>query len=151
MAARSSALRVGRFSAVGQVYLITTITQERAPLFADFWAARTCVTELQRSDHIGCCTTLAYVLMPDHLHWMVQLSRGRLPDLIRNFKASSSRKINEMDEIPGRRCWQRGYHDRAIRDDQELKVAARYLVANPLRAGLVARLADYPHWDATWL
>jgi putative transposase len=28
---------------------------------------------------------------------------------------------------------------------------ARYIVANPLRAGLVERLGDYPHWDAVWL
>ncbi|MBB5859537.1 hypothetical protein GGR69_001194 [Xanthomonas arboricola] len=28
---------------------------------------------------------------------------------------------------------------------------ARYLIANPLRAGLVARVGDYPFWDAIWL
>jgi len=89
--------------------------------------------------------------MPDHLHWLVQLSEGQLHELVRNFKASSSRAINEMHNTAGRQRWQTGYHDRTIRDDQELKVAARYLVANPLRAGLVERLADYPHWDATWI
>jgi putative transposase len=29
--------------------------------------------------------------------------------------------------------------------------AARYIVANPLRAGIANSLAEYPHWDATWL
>ncbi|MFM2004374.1 MAG: hypothetical protein RLZZ09_29 [Pseudomonadota bacterium] len=28
---------------------------------------------------------------------------------------------------------------------------ARYNVVNPLRAGLVDRIGDYPHWDAAWL
>jgi len=28
---------------------------------------------------------------------------------------------------------------------------ARYIVANPLRAGLVESVRDYPHWDAIWL
>ncbi|MFV3290267.1 transposase, partial [Pseudomonas sp. NY11955] len=28
---------------------------------------------------------------------------------------------------------------------------ARYIVANPIRAGLVSRVGDYPHWDAVWL
>jgi len=28
---------------------------------------------------------------------------------------------------------------------------ARYIVANPLRAGLVSRVGDYPLWDACWL
>ena len=35
--------------------------------------------------------------------------------------------------------------------DEDLKKTARYIVANPLRAGLVKRLGDYPHWDALWL
>ena len=28
---------------------------------------------------------------------------------------------------------------------------ARYVVANPLRAGLVEKLGDYPLWDAVWV
>jgi hypothetical protein len=28
---------------------------------------------------------------------------------------------------------------------------ARYIIANPLRAGLVDRIGDYPLWDAMWL
>ena len=32
-----------------------------------------------------------------------------------------------------------------------LGAAARYLVANPVRAGLVARAGDYSHWDAIWV
>ena len=47
--------------------------------------------------------------------------------------------------------WQRGYHDRALRRDEDLKAAARYIVMNPLRAGLVKRPGDYPLWDAVWL
>ena len=38
--------------------------------------------------------------------------------------------------------------DKAGKDLREL---ARYVVANPLRAGLVQSLRDYPHWDAEWL
>jgi hypothetical protein len=28
---------------------------------------------------------------------------------------------------------------------------ARYIVYNPVRAGLVSRIGDYPHWDAVWV
>ncbi len=43
------------------------------------------------------------------------------------------------------------FHDRAMRKEEDLKAAARYIVANPLRAGLVERCGDYPLWDAVWL
>ena len=30
-------------------------------------------------------------------------------------------------------------------------LASRYVVANPLRAGLVERIGDYPYWNAVWI
>ncbi|MES9878966.1 MAG: transposase, partial [Candidatus Sedimenticola sp. 1PA] len=33
----------------------------------------------------------------------------------------------------------------------DIKELARYIVANPLRGGLVESIGDYPHWDAMWL
>jgi REP element-mobilizing transposase RayT len=47
--------------------------------------------------------------------------------------------------------WQSGFHDHALRREEDLKATARYLVANPLRAGLVKSLRDYPFWNAVWL
>lgn len=47
--------------------------------------------------------------------------------------------------------WQRGFFDRAIRREDDLVSIARYIVANPLRAGLVERIGDYAHWDSVWM
>jgi REP element-mobilizing transposase RayT len=56
--------------------------------------------------------------------------------------------IAENDESS---VWQPGYHDHAVRQDEDLRAMARYVVANPVRAGLVKDIGDYPHWDAVWL
>ena len=47
--------------------------------------------------------------------------------------------------------WQDGFHDQAIRGERHLREAARYIVLNPVRAGIVERIGDYPYWDAVWL
>jgi hypothetical protein len=47
--------------------------------------------------------------------------------------------------------WQKGFYDHALREGEALQNVARYIVANPLRAGLVAHIGDYPLWDAVWL
>jgi REP element-mobilizing transposase RayT len=47
--------------------------------------------------------------------------------------------------------WQRGFHDRAFRRDEDVQQIARYVVANPLRKGLVSKLSDYPLWYAMWV
>ena len=51
----------------------------------------------------------------------------------------------------GARLWQTGFHDHALRREEDLAATARYLIANPLRAGLVQRVGDYPFWDAVWV
>lgn len=99
---------------------------------------------------LGLCSTLAFVLMPDHLHWLVQLHGGPLSDLARRFKSRSAAAINHANATPGVRLWQAGFHDHAVRDGQDIRALARYIVANPLRAGLADSVGDYPHWDAAW-
>ena len=65
-------------------------------------------------------------------------------------KGRSSRLINKHLGKEGA-LWQAAFHDHALREEEDLREISRYIVANPLRAGLVGSLADYPHWDAVWL
>jgi hypothetical protein len=51
----------------------------------------------------------------------------------------------------GSRLWQDGFHDHGIRREEDLRKVARYIVGNPLRAGLVDNILNYPYWDAVWL
>ena len=88
--------------------------------------------------------------MPDHLHWLVQLEAMHMEGLMQAVKSRSTLSINRALNRKGA-FWQTGFHDRAIRDDEDLKPFARYIIANPLRAGLVERIGDYPLWDACWL
>ena len=45
----------------------------------------------------------------------------------------------------------RAFHDHALRANEDLRQAARYVIANPIRAGLVRRVGDYPFWNAIWV
>jgi putative transposase len=147
----TSALRRGRASEHGRVYLVTTVTDGRRPLFADLPASRLAIRELRQCDALGRCRTLAFVLMPDHLHWLLQLEDGDLSRLVGLYKARSAKMINHRRDTPRMRVWQPGFHDHALRREEDLLATARYIVANPVRAGLTKRLGDYPHWDAVWL
>ena len=55
-----------------------------------------------------------------------------------------------MTKIGGQ-LWQAGYHDHALRSDEDVREVALYVIANPRRAGLVDRFRDYPPWDAAWI
>jgi REP element-mobilizing transposase RayT len=130
----------------GQVYLVTAVAVAREQLFADFFAARSVIYELAAAD----ADTLAYVLMPDHLHWMLGLRGTSLSRVLQRVKSRSAIAVNRRLSRVGA-VWQPGYHDRALRKDEDIRDAARYVVANPLRAGLVDDILDYPLWDAVWM
>lgn len=93
---------------------------------------------------------MAWVVMPDHFHWLIELQQCSLNELMQKTKSLSTRAVNKSSGRSGS-LWQQGYHDRALRRDEDLVKLARYVVANPLRARLVERLGDYPLWDAIWV
>ena len=148
---RSKHLRDGRVSIVGNAYVLTTVTARREPRFANFDAARTAIRCLRESDNNGFTKTFAFVLMPDHLHWMISLERGTLADVMRRFKSLTAREINQLHGTSGTDVWQSGFHDRALRTEDDLPAHARYIVANPVRARIVRHVSEYPFWDAIWL
>lgn len=144
-------LRKGRFSGQNQIYHISTATVGREQVFTAFQHARTVIQSLRREDLAGNTETLAFVVMPDHLHWLLQLTGDRsLSVCVNTMKSFAARAINKRSGRQGR-LWQRGFFDRAIRRDEDLVTIARYIVANPLRAEIVRSVRDYPHWDAIWL
>ena len=145
-------LRKGRVSTPEQIYLVTTVTHLRQPIFKNFINARFVVRSLKYTEQSHQVTSLSFVVMPDHLHWLFSLQNFRsLSQVISNIKRKSAYQINQHNNITGSPVWQPGFHDYALRDEEEIKDVARYIVANPLRAGLVDKIGDYPFWDAVWL
>jgi len=144
------ALRRGRVSIPGQYYHVTFATLDRARLFTDWPTGRPVVNALRAAERADAAHTLAYCLMPDHLYWLLKLGQLTLPQVVGQMKGRSSRAYRAGLAGAGH-LWQRGYYDHAIRSDETMRNVARYIIANPLRAGLVARIGDYPLWDCVWL
>ncbi|UVE19618.1 transposase [Pseudomonas sp. LS44] len=126
------------------------VTHLRRPAFLDFDCARQLVHEMRLCAEDGLADSLAWVIMPDHLHWLLTLRQGSLAQLMKRLKARNTQAINRRSDISGS-LWHPNYHDRAVRHDDDIQAMASYVVANPLRTGLVKRLGDYPLWDAMWL
>jgi REP element-mobilizing transposase RayT len=106
---------------------------------------------MRASDSAGYTQTLAFVIMPDHFHWLLQLNSHDLSAVVRRIKSRAAIRLNQRLGTLGSRIWQRGFHDHALRREEDVRDVARYVIANPLRAGLVSSIRDYPYWDASWL
>jgi REP element-mobilizing transposase RayT len=146
----SHRLRIGRFAESSRIYLLTSNTLGREPVFKSFGLGRLVVDQFRQAQEQQWASSLAWVVTPDHFHWLIELQECSLSELMQKTKSLSTRRVNMSISRTGS-LWQQGYHDRALQRDEDLVKLARYVVANPLRAGLVERLGDYPLWDAIWV
>jgi putative transposase len=85
----------------------------------------------------------AHCFMPDHLHLLIEAqspaSDGRR--FIKQAKQFSGYSFSREYQT---RLWQRYGYEHVLRDDESVFSFTRYIVENPVRAGLVARVEDYP-------
>ena len=84
-------------------------------------------------------TLLAWCIMPNHVHVVVQPKDGvDLPDLLRSWKTFTAREANLALGRSGD-FWQAEYYDHLIRDGEDLTHAVEYAWLNPEEAG-------WPDW-----
>ena len=145
----SHRLRLGRRSIVGQVYVLTTTTHQRRRLFESEAAVACVIDQFHYIERRGLVQSLAWVVMPDHVHWMFELRGGPLSGIARRMKSSSALALNRL---AGRRStvWQPGYFDHAVRAEEALARQALYILGNPVRADLAGQIGEYPHAWSVW-
>ncbi|MGH8182635.1 MAG: REP-associated tyrosine transposase [Rhodanobacteraceae bacterium] len=143
-------LRKGRHSQPGGIYLMTFTTAARRCLFADFNTACAASRTFGPSAAAEAATLLCWVLMPDHFHGLLRLDGARsLSRIVQRLKSRSSHACTLAGATPP--IWARAFHDHALRRDEDVLGTARYVIANPIRAGIVVRASEYPFWNAMWL
>ncbi len=125
-----------------QAYFITTrFDNPDGELFlAELFKA---LIELVGETHFQC---EALVVMPDHVHLIVfktSPSSESLGDMMRCLKSKSVYLLKSCRMVE-RSFWKAGYYEHAIRDDRDLKTKMEYLIANPVRAGIVIDPFEYP-------
>ncbi len=98
--------------------------------------------------------TVAICILPDHLHAIWSLPEGDSDFSLRwkVIKAGFSRGTSTsgartQSKIAKREkgVWQRRFWEHAIRDDHDLQSHVDYIHFNPVKHGLVPRVADWPH------
>ena len=94
---------------------------------------------------------LAWVVMPNHVHVLIETLQGwSLPGIVHSWKSFTAHQVNRLLGRKGP-LWSREFFDRAVRDGRHLKRAVRYVHDNPVKAGLVAEPEVWPFSSARWL
>jgi REP element-mobilizing transposase RayT len=139
-------------------YMVTINTYQKQPLFGEINQGQLIPTQLglmtqkiwhEIPQHEPTVKLDAFILMPDHLHGIIQITGNAydvlgMPEtqqfqpeshslsiIIRNFKAGVTRTANRTLQTPPIRIWQTSFHDRIIHDEQGLEAARWYIRNNP--------------------
>jgi REP element-mobilizing transposase RayT len=140
--------RPGRLPGVPYVgiqrYFLTLCTAERRKWFADAALVDQVRSQLSQSAVDHRFAIPAHCLMPDHVHLFAEGTA--LESDLRRFVSSFKQKSGfRFSKERAARLWQDGYHDRILREEEGTLAVVRYILENPVRAGLVANFSDYPY------
>ena len=89
------------------------------------------------------------VVMPDHVHLLMTplgVSKGEyhpLSEILHSIKSFTANEINRSRGVTGP-LWQDESHDRIVRPGNEFEEKSKYLIENPVRAGLASHPGEYP-------
>ena len=125
-------------------YFVTICTHTRRSVFVSGAVVATVEQRLRESAERHGFSPYAYCFMPDHVHVLLVAERENadLRACVRLFKQTSAFDVKRMS---GGDClWQQGYHERVVRSDEASMSVARYILENPVRAGLTRTFQDYP-------
>jgi putative transposase len=91
-------------------------------------------------------TILAYVVMPNHVHLLIE-PRLPLERITRGIKGVSARDANRLLKRPGCVFWQAESFDHWVRTPAEGEKICHYVEDNPVKAGLVSTPDKWP-WSS---
>jgi putative transposase len=139
---RSIRLKYHDYSSSG-FYYVTICTYRRQPILSEVRNGSVTLSNSGRIVVSGWksipanfphCRTDAFVAMPDHIHGVLQLdelNKHSLGQIIRNFKSTTARRINVIQNTPAFNIWQRNYYERVVRNEKELNLIRLYIELNP--------------------
>jgi putative transposase len=127
-------------------YFLTVLTFGRNRAFVSRAAVDPVRSHLLRTAGDQQFTVSAYCFMHDHLHALVE-GRSDSADFrrfVRLFKQFKQLSGYGHQQSFCERLWSSGYFDHVLRNDEATLLIARYVLENPVRAGLVKTIEEYP-------
>jgi putative transposase len=121
---------------------LTWTTRDRKPLLVESPVNECCLVAFEKERVRLHIEVFGYVLMPDHVHFVVGPSVFPPGTIVQWMKLSSAYSLRH-NGLLRQSPWARSYWDRGIENAIELRRAIQYLHDNPLKAGLAEAIDAY--------
>jgi REP element-mobilizing transposase RayT len=124
-------------------YFLTFCCDSRRRLFVNPAAVDLVMIEMLRAAAEEQFAVYVYCFMPDHCHLLIE-AQSESSDCRRFITHAKQLSGFHYRKAFGHRLWQRYSFEHVLRNSEDTRRVARYIVENPIRGGLAARVQDYP-------
>ena len=146
---KSIRLPAAAYREPGSSWLITIVTVDRRPFFDDPCLAGAILAMLtDDASYRGIDLQLA-CLMPDHAHLLVSVTTGDLVSAVGALKSRTTKTFRGFGQAGP--LWQRSFHDQGLRNERAFEEAVRYILNNPVLAGLAETWEEYDLIGGSWV
>jgi putative transposase len=91
---------------------------------------------------------IAWVILPDHCHFLMNLGDENMPTLMKRVKLSFSTSYRKRVGMREGQVWQYRYWDRIIRNERDMQSCFDYIHFNPVKHRLVESPFEWAHSSA---
>jgi putative transposase len=129
--------------------LTLRIAEKKSKALADPRLADAVMEEILAAECSGFYRLIAFVVMPDHIH--ILLNPERPPSVVaRRIQSGSGRKINWLRGRLGERFWGERFYSHCIHEREQVVEFVAKIESNPVRAGLVPS-AERWFWSSAYV
>jgi putative transposase len=132
-----------RYYQKGDTCFITCVTYNRVPILID--QHKLLETAIKRTDERIDFKIIAKIIMPDHIHLIINNEEGELSNIIQRIKMSFAALYKQEAGITRERIWQNRFWDHIIRNQEDLNRHIDYIHYNPVKHGLANSPFDWQY------
>ncbi len=131
------------YSKKGNIIHIIIGTHERYPYFEDVDMAKGLCDILIETAKQGNNPLYAYCIMPDHIHILTEPSDNS--NIFHFIKLFKGRFVSACRKKGKDMRFQKSFYDHILRKDEDVYTVTKYIIGNPVRAGIGKSFGDYPY------
>jgi len=134
----------------GSLHFVTGNVFKRRPIFTREEYCRAFLAELQDLRQTYFCKLIAFVLMPDHIHLILNPANGDIQTALGTLKSFSAKRIVKIAEsgmfLSGdvNQVWQESFKALPMWSGWMIDQKINYIHANPVKANVCETAEDYP-------
>ncbi len=141
------------------MYYVTICVNNRKYLFGDIYNEKMILNKYGRIIQKEWCKTEKirknieldeFIIMPNHIHGIINIVRAHcnvpvhnhvekfgcstpnsIPTIVKLFKSTTTKQINQLRNMPKQPIWQRNYYEHTIRTEFNLNRIRHYILDNP--------------------